>query len=150
MTFFWPTDPIASKMECIARASCKRRGVGWEKNKIPGTQQHKIEQLLTKCFNQTLIAFASFIWLTDPIASIMECIATISCKRRWVGWERTKYPELNSIKLNNFFQNGSIKLLLHLWPSLDPQTPLQAKWSALLELLVNAGGGVRKGKISRT
>ena len=48
------------------------------------------------------------------------------CLSMGVGWQTTKYPKVNSIKLNNFSPIASFKPLLHMQAPLDPQTPSQA------------------------
>ena len=37
--------------------------------------------------------------LTDPIASIMDCIVTNACERRRVGLQRTKLSEIEQNKV---------------------------------------------------
>ena len=66
-------------------------------SKYPRLNSIKLNNFSPNASFKTLIAHASFSWPTNPISSIMDCIATNACERRGVGWQMTKYPKLNSI-----------------------------------------------------
>ena len=118
--------PHCNLMECIATISCKCRGVGCQRTKYPELKSIKLNNFFQNASIKPLLHLRASFEPQTPFASLMECIATISCKHRGVGCQRTKYPEFKGIRLNKFFQNASIKPLLHLRASFEPQTPLQA------------------------